>query len=123
MRATYGDKIREDYYAWTWGDALFVVIDVFQYTSRISRTAPPRAKGATTPADRRPVELDPGQRAVRLAQDRPCEGSDAKYKFVFSHNVIGGITRADRRGPPATCAAGPRRPPYYEWGGKNADGN
>ena len=27
-----GDTNREDYYAWTWGDALFVVIDPFQYT-------------------------------------------------------------------------------------------
>ena len=30
--ATYGDQYREDYYAWTWGDALFMVIDEFQYT-------------------------------------------------------------------------------------------
>jgi hypothetical protein len=30
--ATYGDQYREDYYAWTWGDALFVVFDPFQYT-------------------------------------------------------------------------------------------
>ena len=30
--ATYGDKFREDYYAWTSGDALFVVFDPFQYT-------------------------------------------------------------------------------------------
>ena len=25
---------REDYYAWAWGDALFVVIDPFQYTMK-----------------------------------------------------------------------------------------
>ena len=29
---TYGDQYREDYYAWEWGDALFVVFDPFQYT-------------------------------------------------------------------------------------------
>jgi hypothetical protein len=33
--ATYGDQYREDYYAWTWGDALFVVIDPFQYTMNL----------------------------------------------------------------------------------------
>ena len=27
-----GDHLREDYYAFTWGDALFVVFDPFQYT-------------------------------------------------------------------------------------------
>ena len=32
---TYGDEYREDYYAWTWGDALFVVIDPFQYTMEL----------------------------------------------------------------------------------------
>jgi hypothetical protein len=30
--SVYGDEFREDYYAWEWGDALFVVLDVFQYT-------------------------------------------------------------------------------------------
>ena len=34
--ATYGDQYREDYYAWTWGDALFVVIDTFEYTPQNS---------------------------------------------------------------------------------------
>jgi hypothetical protein len=29
---TYGDEYRENYYAWEWGDALFVVIDEYQYT-------------------------------------------------------------------------------------------
>jgi hypothetical protein len=28
-----GDHLRENYYAWTWGDALFVVIDPFWYTT------------------------------------------------------------------------------------------
>ena len=27
-----GDHLHEDYYAWTWGDALFVVIDPYRYT-------------------------------------------------------------------------------------------
>ena len=31
---TYGNEYREDYFAWTWGDALFVVIDTFEYTSQ-----------------------------------------------------------------------------------------
>ncbi len=27
-----GDTYREDYYAWEWGDALFVVIDPYHYS-------------------------------------------------------------------------------------------
>ncbi len=27
-----GDQLKEDYYAWTWGDALFVVINPYWYT-------------------------------------------------------------------------------------------
>ncbi len=33
--ATYGDELREDYYAWEWGDALFVVIDPFHYDGTV----------------------------------------------------------------------------------------
>ena len=35
LAAIDGDHFREDYYAWTWGDALFVVFDPFQYTMQI----------------------------------------------------------------------------------------
>ena len=38
---TYGDQYREDYYAWTWGDALFVVIDPFQYTMNLPYSGGP----------------------------------------------------------------------------------
>ena len=33
-----GDTDRQDYYAWEWGDALFVVIDEFQYTMNLPYT-------------------------------------------------------------------------------------
>ena len=42
------------------------------------------------------------------------EGSQAKWKFVFIHQLIGG---ADKDGRGGVEVAG-----YYEWGGKNADG-
>ena len=39
------------------------------------------------------------------------QNSDAKYKFVFSHNMLGGIPAGRSAGPGrATCAAG-RKPP------------
>ena len=49
--ATYGDQFREDYYAWTWGDALFVVIDQFQYTMNLPYT--PAAGEGTDDASHR----------------------------------------------------------------------
>ena len=32
LPAVGGDQLREDYYSWEWGDALFIVLDPFQYT-------------------------------------------------------------------------------------------
>ena len=36
-----GNQLRQDYYAWTWGDALFVVIDPFQYTMNLPYSGGP----------------------------------------------------------------------------------
>ena len=89
-KSTYGDDNREDYYAWTWGDALFVVIDVYQYTM-----ANPYGTAAGEGAD----DADTADQWIwTLGKDQydwfkeTLENSDAKYKFVFSHHVTGGIT-------------------------------
>ena len=42
------------------------------------------------------------------------EASQATFKFVFIHNLVGGLDRQGRGGVEAA--------PFYEWGGKNADG-
>lgn len=42
------------------------------------------------------------------------EGSDAKFKFVFIHHLVGGKDQAVRGGVAAA--------PLCEWGGKNLDG-
>ena len=41
--------------------------------------------------------------------------SAAKYKFIFIHNLVGGLDGQMRGGVEAA--------PYFEWGGKNADGS
>jgi hypothetical protein len=93
-----------DYYAWTWGDALFAVIDPYWHS---------------------PVPVDNafGSRektrdlwAATLGDDqyrwlkKTLEESKARYKFVFAHHVLGtgrgGIEQAD----------------LFEWGGKNKKG-
>ena len=35
LAAIGGDELREDYYAWEWGNALFIVIDPFHYTMNL----------------------------------------------------------------------------------------
>ena len=67
----------QDYYAWEWGDALFVALDPFWYTQE--------ARG----------QRDNWKRTLGTEQyqwlARTLEGSPAKYKFVFIHHLVGGV--------------------------------
>jgi hypothetical protein len=67
----------QNYYAWTWGDALFVVLDVQRYMSA-------RGDAPTVPE----------QRSLGTAQlswlERTLARSTARWKFVLGHNVVGG---------------------------------
>lgn len=89
----------QNYYAWEWGDALFVVLDPFSYT------LPVRGRndgwGWTL-----------GEAQYRWLA-RTLESSRAAYKFVFIHNLLSG-DQASRGG---VEIAG-----FNEWGGKNPDG-
>lgn len=84
------------YYAWTWGDGLFVVLDPFTWTVR-------RGQG------------DGWQWTLGEAQYRwltkVLAASSARHKFVFIHHLVGGAE--SQRG--GVEAAG-----WYEWGGRNA---
>ena len=91
----------QNYYAWTWGDALFVVLDPY-WTSRSNRGgADPWAMTLGKP------QYDWLARTLRV--------SKAKYKFVFIHQLVGGLDRGGRGG---VEAAG-----LYEWGGREKDGS
>jgi len=93
-----------DYYAWEWGDALFVVIDPYWHS--------------TVPVDNR---LDGGDKVedkwdISLGDvqyqwlKKTLGESEATFTFVFTHQVLGtgrgGIGLAD----------------LYEWGGKSRNG-
>ena len=90
---------RENYYAWTWGDALFIVLDPYWYTQR------------------KPDSLNGWRWTLGKAQydwlTNTLRKSDSKFKFVFAHQIIGGD--ANGRG-------GVEYADKYEWGGKNIDG-
>jgi hypothetical protein len=90
---------RRSYYSWEWGDALFVVMDPYWYTT-------------TNP---KPGSED-GNWNWTLGKDQyswfkqVLESSKSKYKFVFTHHVLGDVRGAVEWAD------------YYEWGGKSRNG-
>ena len=94
--------VRDGYYAWTWGGALFVVLDPFWYTT----TKP----GASTDG----WGWTLGEEQYRWLK-ATVEDSSARFKFVFVHHLVGGLGTEARGG---IEVAG-----NYEWGGKNTDGS
>jgi hypothetical protein len=91
---------RASWYAWRWGDAHFIVLDPYWNT-------------ASQP-NRDAWNLTLGDAQYRwLAQT--LASSSATYKFVFVHNLVGGLDGQMRGGVEAA--------PYFEWGGRNIDGS
>ena len=93
---------RGNYYAWTWGDALFIVLDPFTYSTERIRSAEENWNRTLGPAQYRWLQ-------------RVLESSRASLKFVFIHNLVGGSDRNGRGGVEAV--------PYFEWGGHSLDGS
>ena len=108
-----GDHLLEDYYAWTWGDALFVVIDPFWYTTTKPFTGNTGGgEGTDTGSgDRWDWTLGYDQ---YIWLKEVLENSDAAYKFIFAHHMVGGSDDYVRGG------ANPAH--LVEWGGYNEAG-
>ncbi len=107
-----GDHLREDYYAWTWGNALFVVIDPFWFTTAkpfIGNTG--GGEPGTSDGDRWHWTL--GDEQYNWLR-QTLQNSNATYKFLFMHHMTGGTSDYIRGGAYAA--------PYCEWGGYNEDG-
>jgi len=68
----------QNFYAWTWGDALFVVLDPFRYT---------RVGSCTVPNSPSQWTLGPTQ--MRWLHD-VLAASDARWKFILAHHLVGG---------------------------------
>jgi hypothetical protein len=92
--------VLENYYAWEWGDALFIVLDPYWPTTG-------RGRG-----DNWNWTLGAGQYRW-LA--KTMEESKAEFKFVFVHHPVGAKGQPIRGGVEAAR--------YNEWGGRNADGS
>ncbi len=109
------DGYHEDYYAWQWGDALFVVLDPFHYS-----LVWPDDYGEAYGGEGQDGEVSGTRWDWSLGIEQylwlkeTLENSTAKYKFVFTHHVTGGSTVYGRGGQSAV--------ELFEWGGKNDDG-
>jgi hypothetical protein len=90
---------RASYYAFEWGDALFVALDPYWWS-----TSKSKADGWAWTLGK--VQYD--WLAATLQK------STAPFKYVFIHHLVGGLDGQGRGGAEAA--------PFYEWGGQNADG-
>jgi hypothetical protein len=87
--------LRENYYSWEWGDALFIVLDPFWYT-------------LTKPGWGWTLGVEQYNWFKNI-----LTSSHSKYKFVFCHNLVGGDGN-DARG-------GTEFVDLFEMGGNNLD--
>ncbi len=94
----YGIGQPENYYAWTWGNALFVVLDVYRYDCYIADTTAKPENWNWTLGFEQYTWLK-----------NTLENSTAQYKFVFAHH-----TRGEGRGGIETAKC-------FEWGGYESD--
>jgi hypothetical protein len=99
-----------DYLAWTWGDALFVVLDNYWHSPALVDSGFGEQDRGEGRRDRDGWGLTLGEAQYRWLQ-RTLAGSTAKYKFVFAHHVLGtgrgGIDECD----------------LFEWGGRSRRGD
>lgn len=89
----------QNYYSWEWGNALFIVLDPFTNTP---------AQGGN----------DAWLRTLGKTQydwlEQTLKNSTKKFKFVFIHNLVGGVD-ADGQ-----ARGGAESAPFFEWGGKSS---
>ncbi len=93
--------VLQNYYAWEWGDALFVVLDPYWYSAS--------TRGGTEPWNMTigKTQYDWLAKTLRI--------SNAKHKFIFIHQLVGGLDRGARGGAEAAV--------LYEWGGHEKNGD
>ena len=99
---SYQQQPRDAYYAFEWGDALFVMLDPFWFSNQ----------GVTKSKDPWAWTLGTNQ---YFWLKSTLETSPARLKFVFAHHLVGGSFDGEARG-------GLEYAPYFEWGGLNTNG-
>lgn len=100
-----------NYFAWTWGDALFVTIDPYWHSASAVDNAVGKGpkEGGGGKRNRNLWDITLGSTQYQWLVKTLTE-SKAKYKFVFAHHVNG------------TGRGGIENATLYEWGGKDPRG-
>ncbi len=113
-----------DYFAFEWGDALFVSLDHYWHSPRVSESIGGMGVGMGSRPPWSEIEDEWNALTRRTGNlwdatigdpqyewlKSTLEESDAKYKFVFTHHVLG------------TGRGGIERATKYEWGGYTDEG-
>ncbi len=76
-----GGSPHEDYYAYTWGDALFVALNVMTYTEKELLL--------DDPGDGSPEDWTLGEQQLAWLETT-LESSQSKWKFLLIHHAVGG---------------------------------
>lgn len=96
-----GNTTTANYYSFTKNNAQFIVLDPYTYTTeKVGQTG----NGWASTLGK--VQYDWLKSTLA--------NSNSKFKFVFIHNLAGGISKDQRGGAEAAT--------FFEWGGKNASG-
>ncbi|NWJ96501.1 MAG: metallophosphoesterase [Chloroflexi bacterium] len=98
-----------DYYSFEWGDALFVTIDPYWHSDIAVDNTAGDAKSTEGKKKRDLWGITLGNLQYQWFK-QTLENSKAKYKFVFTHHVLG------------TGRGGVENAKLYEWGGYNQQG-
>ncbi len=97
----------ENYYAWQWGDAQFIVLDPYRYTQGRRRGG----RGGQVTEDSN-WYWTLGEDQYRWLQKELLKPS--KFRFVFIHHLVGGAVQNQRGGIEVAK--------LWEWGGHNTQG-
>ena len=99
-----------DYYAWMWGDALFVVIDFYWHSPvQVDNVAGSKKQGKNGAPKRDLWDVTLGDAQYHWLYKNLTE-SKARWKFVFCHHALG------------TGRGGIEEATLCEWGGKDRNG-
>ena len=117
----------ENFYAWQWGDAQFIVLDPYRYTTGKRRGGgkPSRSRNDIQGTNMNAIQGKSqdvamsanwywtlGESQYRWLQAELAKPS--KYRFVFIHHLVGGALENQRGGTEVAT--------LWEWGGKNERG-
>jgi len=90
----------QNYYSWQWGDALFIVLDPYWYSG-------------STRGGQNPWNMTIGKTQYDWLSET-LRNSRVRFKFVFIHQLVGGLDRSARGGAEAAT--------LFEWGGSEKSG-